>query len=47
VLTALAPGLSEAIDVSRRKAFVILEGTLLRIDGVPMTPASLTRVVGA
>src|ERR1700712_5556983 len=34
VLAAMAPSLAEAIDVARRKAFVILDGTLLRIDRV-------------
>ena len=32
LLAALAPALAEAIDVARGKAFVILDGTLLRID---------------
>ena len=32
-LAALAPTLAEAIEVAVRKAFVILDGTLLRIDG--------------
>jgi hypothetical protein len=36
VLAAMAPSLAEAIDVARRKAFVILDGTLLRIDRVAM-----------
>ena len=36
VLTDLAPTLEQAIDVARRKAFVILDGTLLRIDRVGM-----------
>ena len=36
VLAALAPTLEQAIDVARRKAFVILDGTLLRIDRVGM-----------
>ena len=34
VLTALAPSLRDAVDVAIRKAFVILDGTLLRIDRV-------------
>ena len=33
----MAPTLAEAIDVARGKAFVILDGTLLRIDRVGMT----------
>ena len=37
LLAALAPALAEAIDVARGKAFVILDGTLLRIDRVGMT----------
>ena len=37
VLAALAPTLSQAIDMARRKAFVTLDGTLLRIDRVGMT----------
>ncbi|BBF99707.1 MULTISPECIES: transposase family protein [Pseudonocardia] len=36
VLAALAPTLDEALDVARRKAFVILDGTLLAIDRVGM-----------
>jgi hypothetical protein len=36
VLAAMAPSLTEAIDVARRKAFVILDGTLLRIDRIAM-----------
>ena len=36
VLAAMAPTLSQAIDVARRKAFVTLDGTLLRIDRVGM-----------
>jgi hypothetical protein len=36
LLAALAPRLDEAIEVARRKAFVILDGTLLRIDRVGM-----------
>lgn len=36
VLAALAPSLHEAITVATRKAFVILDGTLLRIDRVGM-----------
>jgi hypothetical protein len=34
LLAALAPPLDEAIAVAQRKAFVILDGTLLRIDRV-------------
>ena len=37
VLAALAPTLEQAIDLARRKAFVTLDGTLLRIDRVGMT----------
>ncbi|MDT7701954.1 MAG: hypothetical protein QOJ30_4279, partial [Pseudonocardiales bacterium] len=36
VLAALAPTLREAIAVAVRKAFVILDGTLMRIDRVGM-----------
>jgi hypothetical protein len=36
VLNDLAPTLEQAIDIARRKAFVILDGTLLRIDRVAM-----------
>ncbi len=36
VLAAVAPTLEQALDVARRKAFVILDGTLLRIDRVGM-----------
>jgi hypothetical protein len=34
VLAAMAPSLHDAIDLARGKAFVILDGTLLRIDRV-------------
>jgi hypothetical protein len=37
LLAALAPTLAEAIEVARGKAYVILDGTLLRIDRVGMT----------
>ena len=36
LLAAMAPTLSGAIEVARGKAFVILDGTLLRIDRVGM-----------
>lgn len=36
VLAALAPSLSDAVATSARRAFVILDGTLLRIDRVGM-----------
>jgi hypothetical protein len=36
VLAATAPTLDEALDLARRKAFVILDGTLLSIDRVGM-----------
>ncbi len=36
VLAALAPSLADAMAVAARKAFVILDGTLLRIDRVAM-----------
>ncbi len=36
VLAALAPTLDQALDVARRKAFVILDGTLMSIDRVGM-----------
>jgi hypothetical protein len=36
LLAAMAPTLNQAIEVARRKAFVILDGTLLRIDRVGM-----------
>ena len=37
LLAAMAPTLAQAIEVAQRKAFVILDGTLLRIDRVGMT----------
>ncbi len=37
LLAAMAPTLAEAIEVARGKAYVILDGTLLRIDRVGMT----------
>ena len=37
LLAAMAPTLEQAIAVAQRKAFVILDGTLLRIDRVGMT----------
>ena len=36
LLAAMAPTLEQALDVARRKAFVIIDGTLLRIDRVGM-----------
>jgi DDE superfamily endonuclease len=36
LLAAMAPTLEQAIEVARRKAFVILDGTLLPIDRVGM-----------
>jgi hypothetical protein len=36
LLAAMAPTLADAIAVAARKAFVILDGTLLRIDRVGM-----------
>jgi hypothetical protein len=36
VLAALAPSLHDAVAVATRKAFVIIDGTLLRIDRVGM-----------
>jgi hypothetical protein len=36
LLAAMAPTLDQAIEVARRKAFVILDGTLLRIDRIGM-----------
>jgi len=36
LLAAMAPTLAQAIEVARRKAFVILDGTLLRIDRIGM-----------
>jgi hypothetical protein len=36
ILAAVAPTLDQALDVARRKAFVILDGTLLSIDRVGM-----------
>jgi Helix-turn-helix of DDE superfamily endonuclease len=36
LLAAMAPTLEQAIEVARGKAFVILNGTLLRIDRVGM-----------
>lgn len=37
LLAAMAPTLEEAIEVARGKAYVTLDGTLLRIDRVGMT----------
>jgi len=37
VLAAMATPLNTAIEIARRKAFVILDGSLLRIDRVGMT----------
>ena len=37
VLAALAPSLEQAIQIAKAKAYVILDGTLLRIDRVAMT----------
>ena len=37
LLAAMAPTLAQAIEVARGKAFVILDGTLLRIDRIGMT----------
>ncbi|MCY7341088.1 MAG: transposase family protein [Pseudonocardia sp.] len=37
LLAATAPTLAQAIEIAARKAFVILDGTLLRIDRVGMT----------
>jgi hypothetical protein len=37
LLAAMAPTLQQAIEVATRKAFVILDGTLLRIDRVAMS----------
>jgi Helix-turn-helix of DDE superfamily endonuclease len=36
LLAAIAPTLAQAMEVARGKAFVILDGTLLRIDRVGM-----------
>jgi hypothetical protein len=38
VLAALAPTLEQAIQVAAKKAYVTLDGTLLRIDRVAMAP---------
>ena len=40
LLAALAPTLEQAIDVARGKAYVILDGSLLRIDRVAMASRS-------
>ena len=37
LLAAMTPTLAEAIKVARRKAYVVLDGTWLRIDRVAMT----------
>lgn len=37
LLAAMAPTLAQAIQIARAKAYVILDGTLLRIDRVGMT----------
>src|SRR5918997_1865813 len=39
VLAAVAPTLDQALDLARRKAYVILDGTLLPIDRVGMAAA--------
>lgn len=47
VLAAVAPTLDEALDLARRRAYVILDGTLLSIDRVGMVSATtgpITRV---
>jgi hypothetical protein len=36
LLAAMAPTLAQAVEIARGKAFVILDGTLLRIDRVGM-----------
>ena len=36
LLAAIAPTLADAVEVARGKAFVILDGTRLRIDRVGM-----------
>jgi hypothetical protein len=36
LLAAMAPTLAQAIEIAQRNAFVILDGTLLRIDRVGM-----------
>ena len=43
LLAAMAPTLAQAIEVARRKAFVILDGTLLRIDRVGMASGATGR----
>lgn len=40
LLAAMAPILAQAIEVARRKAFVIVNGTLLRIHRVGMSRGS-------
>ena len=37
-LAAMAPSLQQAIEVARRKAYLNLDGTLLRIDRSPSAP---------
>jgi hypothetical protein len=36
ILTVMAPSLEQAIEIVRRKVFVILDGTLPRIERVGM-----------
>jgi hypothetical protein len=36
VLAAMVPTLAQAVEVARRTAFVIRDGTLLRIDRIGM-----------
>jgi hypothetical protein len=43
LFAAMAPTLAQAIEVASRKAFVILDGTLLRIDRSAATPAARSR----
>jgi len=45
LLAAMAPTLAEAIEVARGKAFVILDGTVLRIDRVGMARAVIARSI--
>ena len=43
MLAAMAPTLKQAIEVARSKAYVILDGSLLRIDRVSMTAKKTAR----
>src|SRR4051794_7880173 len=47
LLAAMTPTLEQAIEVASKKAFVILDGTLLRIDRVGMASGRVGRSIRA